>query len=270
MGRYLALVPMALALAACGGGGGGALSVDPVAEAATKTAKAGGEHADFQARVELPSIGSSFTMTGSGDFDNAKHIGRMSVDFSGDPQISGKGEEVLKGTVIYMRFPFFENRLPGGKRWLKIDLQKAGRSVGIDFNALMQSSNGDPAQMLRYLEAASRGVHKVGTETVAGASTTHYKAVIDFDKLAQTRPNEKSSIRRIEQLTGVKLVPVEAWIDGEHYVRKLTQTMTMRLPPQGTTMKMTTTYELSDFGKHVSVALPPDDQVFDASNLAGG
>ena len=266
-GRYLLLVPMALALAACGGGGGGGLSLDPVAKAATKTAKSGSEHADFQARVELPSLGSSFTMTGSGDFDTVNHVGRMSVQFAGMPQLKGKGEEVLDGTVIYMRFPLFERLLPAGKHWVKIDLQKAGRSAGIDFNALMQSSSGDPAQMLRYIEDASRGVHKVGAATVAGTSTTHYRAVVDFDKVAQARPSEKSSIQRIEQVTGVKRVPVEIWVDRAGYVRKLTQAMTMRLP-QGT-MKMTTTYELSDFGQHVAVTPPPTDQVVDLSGLSG-
>jgi hypothetical protein len=260
----LALLPLALVLAACGG----AASLDAVASAATKTTKAGGEHADFHADVALPSLGASFTVTGSGDFDNAKHVGRMSVEYSGIPQLAGKGEEILDGTVIYMKLPFLKRQLPAGKEWMKLDLQKAGEAKGIDFSALMQNSNGDPTQVLRYLETAAGDVEKVGTDTVAGTATTRYKAVVDFDKVAQAHPSEKASIRRIEQLTGVKRVPVGVWIDGDGYVRKLTQSMTMRLLQQGTTMRMTLTFDLSDFGKQVAVTPPPAEQVFDATSLA--
>jgi hypothetical protein len=269
MGRYLALVPMALVLAACGGGGGGgALSLDPVASAATKTAKSGGEHLRFRARVTLPGVGGSFGMAGNGDFDAAKHVGRASLRFSGIPQLSGTGEEIVDGTVVYARFPFLEGKLPGGKHWLKIDLEKQGRAMGVDFTAL-QSSTSDPTQMLRYLEAASSGVEKIGADTVAGAATTHYSAVVDFDKLAQARPKEKSSIRRLEQLTGVHDVPVDVWIDGDGYVRKVKESLTMHLSPQGVTMKMVMSVELSDYGKHVSITPPPGDQVVDASSLVG-
>jgi hypothetical protein len=270
MVRYLVLLPLALVLAACGGGGGGALSLDPVAAAATKTAKSGGEHMTFQVRVRLPGPGGSqsFTMTGNGDFDAAKHVGRASLRFSGLPQIGRRAEEILDGTVVYVRFPFLEGRLPSGKRWLKLDLAKQGRAMGIDFNSLMQSSTSDPTQMLRYLEAASTGVEKVGTETVAGATTTHYSATVDFDKLAQARPSDKSSIRRLEQLTGVKYVPVDVWIDRDGYVRKVKESLTMYPIPQGPSTRMVMSFEFSAFGKRVSVTPPPADEVLDATKLA--
>src|SRR5918912_1076020 len=201
MGRYLALVPMALALAACGGGGGGALSLDPVASAATKTEKSGGEHMTFRVHVKLPGNGGSFVVNGSGDFDSAK------------------------------------NR---------------GRAMGIDLNSLMQSSTGDPTQMLRYLESASTGVQKIGAETVTGAATTHYSSVVDLDKLAQARPHEKSSIRRLEQLTGVHDIPVDVWVDGDGYVRKLKESLTTPAPQ----MKMVISLQLSAFGKHVTISPP--------------
>jgi hypothetical protein len=268
MGRYLALAPMALVLAACGGGGGGgALSLDPVASAATKTAKSGGEHMTFWVHVTLPQ--GSFAMTGSGDFDVAKHMGRASVRFSGLPQLSGTGQEIVDGSVIYIRFPFLEGKLPGGKHWLKIDLERQGRTMGVDLNGLMQSSTSDPTQMLRYLQAASTGVEKIGRDTVAGVATTHYSATVDFDKLARARPAEKRSIRRIEKLAGVKYVPVNVWIDGDGYVRKLTESLTMYPIPQGPSTLMKLSFELSRFGKHVSVKPPAADDVVDAASLGG-
>jgi hypothetical protein len=269
MGRYLALVPMALALAACGGGGGGALSLDPVASAATKTAKSGGEHMTFRVRIRPPGPGPSLSITGSGDFDAAKHVGRASLQFSGLPQLRGPAEEILDGSVVYVRFPFLEGRLPSGKHWLKLDLAKQARAMGVDFNAL-QSSTSDPTQMVRYLEAASTGVEKIGPARVAGAATTHYSATVDFDKLARARPNEKSSIKRLEQLTGVKYVPVDVWIDRDHYVRRVKESIEMHLlGPGGATTRMVMSYELSGFGTHVDASPPPGNEVVDASSLGG-
>lgn len=274
MGRYLVLVPMALALAACGGGsgggGGGALSLDPVASAATKTAKSGGEHMTFRVRIRPPGPGPSLSITGSGDFDVSRHVGRATLQFSGLPQIGGPAEEIVDGSVVYVRFPFLEGRLPSGKHWLKVDLEKQARAMGIDLNALMQNSTTDPTQLLRYLEAASTGVEKIGPERVAGVATTHYSATVDFDKLARARPNEKSSIKRLEQLTGVQYVPVDVWIDRDHYVRKVKESIEMHLlPPGGATTRMVMSFELSTFGKHVSVTPPPVDEVVDASSLGG-
>ena len=266
MGRYLALVPMALALAACGGGGGGGLSLDPVASAATKTAKSGGEHMTF--RVHMTLADTSFAVIGSGDFDAAKRVGRTSLRFSGLPQLSGTGEEIIQGTIVYARFPFLAGKLPGGKQWVKIDLGKEGRTVGVNLNALMQGSTTDPTQMLRYLEAASTGVQKIGPDTVAGAATTHYSAAVDFDKLVRVRPKEKRSIRRVEQLTGVHAVPVDVWIDGDGYVRKVKESFTMHLP-QGPSAIVVMTFQLSDFGRHVTVTPPPAAEVLDVSSLSG-
>jgi hypothetical protein len=204
-------------------------------------------------------------VSGSGDFDPAKNRGRASLRFAGVPQLPGKGEEIVDGTVVYFRFPALENKLPGGKRWLKIDLEKQGRAMGVDLNSLMQNSTGDPTQMLHYLESASTGVQKIGTETVAGAATTHYSSVVDLDKLAQARPREKTSIRHLEQLTGVHDIPVDVWIDGDGYVRKLKESIATAPPG----MKMVMSFQLSSFGKQVTVTPPPADQVLDVSSVGG-
>jgi hypothetical protein len=271
MGRYVALVPMALGLAACGGGGdsggGGALSLDPVARAATKTARSGGEHMRFRVRLRPPGSGPSLSITGSGEFDVSKHVGRASLRFAGLPQFRGPAEEILDGSIVYMRSPLLEGRLPPGKHWLKYDLAKQARSAGIEFSRL-QGATSDPTQLLRYLQAASTGVEKVGPETVAGAATTHYSATLDFDKLARARPKERASIKRLEHLAGVRYVPVDVWIDRDDYVRKVKESMEMHfLPPGGATTRMVTSYELSAFGEHVDASPPPTDQVVDASSL---
>src|SRR5918912_713416 len=81
MGRYLALIPMALALAACGGGGGGALSLDPVAGAAQRTSKAGSVQFTFT-MAGGSSSGRYVSITAQGVTDNADGSTRMSMAFT--------------------------------------------------------------------------------------------------------------------------------------------------------------------------------------------
>jgi hypothetical protein len=91
MGRYLVLVPMALALTACGGGGGGALSLDPVANAAEKTAKQGSAKVAF-------TMSGGIDGTGNGVFDNDGSGGRMSMDLAAKGK-SAHVDAIMQGFV---------------------------------------------------------------------------------------------------------------------------------------------------------------------------
>ena len=66
------------------------------------------------------------------------------------PGGSMKIDQVLDGTSMYMRMPMLKGQLPGGKEWMKIDMQKAGKAAGLDMSAMMQGGGSDPAAMLRW------------------------------------------------------------------------------------------------------------------------
>jgi hypothetical protein len=157
MGRYLALVPMALALAACGGGGGGgALSLDPVASAAEKTAKQG------SAKIAFSMSGGGITGTGNGVFNNDGSSGRMAIDFA----VKGKSahmDAIMQGFVIFMKSPVFQSAsgLPSGKEWIEIDLEKAAKSMGVDLGSLQDMS---PKSALSFLRGSNGKATKVGKE----------------------------------------------------------------------------------------------------------
>ena len=77
MRAALLLLPLAALLAACGGD---TLALDPVAQAADKTARAGSEHVEF---VGLSTVrGQKIRIAGSGDFRNHPQLGRMTVRFN--------------------------------------------------------------------------------------------------------------------------------------------------------------------------------------------
>jgi len=254
----LALIALPLAFAACGGGKSSAppSNLSPIAyvkSAGVKTAQASSEHATLTASASVS--GQALTVTGAGDFDNTNHQGSMhaNVAIAG---LTATIDEVLDGTTIYMKSPLFSDGLPKGKTWLKLDLQKALATKGIDFSALASQS---PAQALAQLQAAG-AVTKVGEETIDGAATTHYRATIDPSKLPQGA--------KIEAFTHAKYGPEDIWIGNDDgYVHKIS--FSYSAPFQGSKqVGITMSMSFSDFGKNVAVSVPSDSESFGATNAS--
>lgn len=253
--------PLVLVLAACGGSGRSAsapqqVQVDPakyVRHAAVKTAQAPSEHMTMTGKVTASGIGIS--MSGSGDFSNARHQGTFTAAFS-FAGMNGKIDEVLDGTTIYMSSPLFSTGLPAGKKWVKLDLATFGKSQGIDYSALMSRS---PTQAFQQLEAAGK-VTKVGSATIDGVRTTHFRVEhLDISKLPQGA--------KLEALAHPAYGPIDVWIDnGNGYVRRETMSFSYTVKGHKATMSMTS--DFSKFGEPVRVAVPPANETLDGTKLA--
>ena len=258
MRRLALLAALSLAAAGCGSdGGGNGASGDPIAKAAAKTARAGSVKADFVI------AGSSLNGTGSGVFDNDKQgTGKLTLAVRTQGQ-SVTVDTIVVGPVLYMRSDVFRQAgLPAGKEWVRLDLAKLALQQGVDLGSLT-SSNPSPSGALAYLRGSGGQVEKVGGEKVRGVDTTHYKATIDLERAAsRSTGRARESIRRVIRVSGVKRIPVEAWIDADGYVRKLTYT---EHPSRTQSSKIT--MELHDFGPHVSIASPPSETVIDFQDL---
>jgi hypothetical protein len=259
MRRLALLAALSFAAAGCGGGGGGSggSSGDPIAKAAAKTARAGSVKADFVI------AGSSLNGTGSGVFDNdAKGSGKLTLAVRSQGQ-SVTVDTIVAGSVLYMRSDVFSQAgLPPGKEWVRLDLAKLAQQQGVDLGSLA-SSNPSPSGALAYLRGSGGEVEEVGGEKVQGVDTTHYKTTIDLERAASRATGRtRDSIRRVIRVSGVKRIPVEAWIDGAGYVRKVTYT-----EHAGRRQSSKITMELHDFGPHVSIASPPSSTVIDFQDL---
>jgi hypothetical protein len=254
MGRYLALAPMALALAACGGGGGGALSLDPVASAAEKTAKQG------STKIAFSMSGGGIKGTGGGVFNNDGSSGRMSMDLAARGR-SLHMDAITQGFVLFMKSPFFQAQpgFPKGKEWVEIDVEKAAKSAGIDLGSLQDMS---PRSALSFLRGSNGKPKKVGKETVRGVVTTHYSATVDLQAAADKASGATAkSLRKLIELTGTKTIPVDAWIDGHGLVRK--ESYAQRFTAGRPAVRITE--EMYGFGPRVDVQAPPSDKVFNAT-----
>src|SRR3954447_21790024 len=173
------LAAAALGVSACGGSDNGGL--DPVARAADATRNAGSALVKFRATVDA--AGRHIPMTGEGVTSTRDDAtARITMAFT----VAGKQQtlnEVMRDGKIYMGGGPFANKLPFGKKWMAIDLQKLAEKHGMDMSQLDQGG-GNATKTLDYLRGAG-DVKKIGPESVLGVPSTHYHATIDLKKAAE-------------------------------------------------------------------------------------
>jgi hypothetical protein len=270
MRRVLAPVAVGLVLVTAGCGGGGDDPAQIVRAAATRTADANSSRLELTVDVAGAQAG---TVTASGTFDYESRRGTLSMDLSQVPNASGMGtlDAVVDGSVIYLRFPpEIAAQIPGGKPWVKIDIETAGRQAGLDVAQFGGFDQSDPTQALQYLEGASDDTTEVGEEDVRGTPTTHYRATLDLRKAADGLSGEAREAFEsgIDEL-GVTKVPADIWVDEEGRARKLTYTVDVSEVSGGEADRVVVTMELFDFGVEVDASPPAADEVFDVSSFTG-
>jgi hypothetical protein len=232
--------------------------------------------------------GGRMDMTAGGALDNTNHRMDMQLDMSKFVAGFGAGAAALGSpgdwvgeevgdfgggrAVLYMRLPVLTRLLPGGKPWIKIDLGEVGKRAGIDVSQFTQFAT-DPTQMVDWLRAASGPATTVGSENIGGEPTTHYRATIDLDRYPDLVPPGQRDLMRkavdsIEQTAHVSSFPMHVWVGKDGLVRQVRTVLTETIQSQ--TMNVVTSERFYDFGVPVDIALPPDSQVTDISNVGAG
>jgi hypothetical protein len=245
------------------------LSLDPVANAAGKTAKTTSSRFIFRASLDARTMG-QFSFHGNGIFDGPTKRGWMNMHFTlplaAQAQLgTDPSMEMIfdggHGLTMYMRSSMFRT-VPAGT-WVKMDLEKLAKKEGYDLGAIMNANQADPSQALRMLMASSHA-RPLGKERIRGIATTHYAFHIDFDQLV----HDNKALAQFKSLTGISSVPAEAWIDAQGRVRRLNVQMSMGAG-LGTPMTMTISEDLYDFGVRTDIEPPSGSMVTDISNLTG-
>ncbi len=274
----------ALTLAACGGGSD-TVSTKLVSQAVNTTSAGTPFRIAIGGSFRIPQLSKPIPLNGTGVVDPKTKMGKVTVDMSalssmlgGQLGQTGKGalriDEVFANRVIYMRSPFYARFLPKGKTWLRLDLAAFGKKLGINLDQLSQFSGGDPRQTLDQLRAVSGDVKKLGTATIRGAQTTHYRAKVDLNRYpklvpAAQRSSAEQSVKRLIALTGTSSFPVDIWIDPQKRVRRIQLAYSFRPKGQATSQKLTfnETVDIYDFGVAEKVAIPPAGQTIDFTQL---
>jgi hypothetical protein len=212
-------------------------------------------------RVTTSGGGSKVVLTGTGAVRGGDV--RMSVRTS-----TGAGSVAMDlimlreagGYVMYMRSPALHAQLPGGKSWLRFDVEKQAAKLGFDFTALLESS-----RALGPLERGVVATKRIGRESIGGASTTHYRAVVDIHRAAAALPAYAKQIAAIERATGITLgrTSQEVWVGKDGRVKRLRSSTPTVVQGARATSVQTLTYRAYDVP--VSISAPPRAQVFDFS-----
>ena len=275
LGRSLSLLCLVACATALAGCGGDTLSFDPVASAATRTAKTESSRVAFTATMDVNGVG-GMAFSGAGVFDGRTRSGALNMRFqlpaAAQAQL-GAVEPTMDtivdgrhGLVMYMRSPLFAR--VAGDRWIKVDVAKVAKQEGVDLEAIMNSTQADPSRSLAML-TASTDAHPIGYDRVRGVSTTHYAFNVDLARLAKEHAELRKTFDAVRKVTGVSSYPAEAWIDNAGRVRRLKIDMSYIMPAGGA-FTMSMTEDLYAFGIKVDVRPPDASQVVDASALTNG
>jgi hypothetical protein len=290
-GPALAVV-LALIAAGCGSAGssgGGGRHANPavaLARAADVSATASGERVAFSMSVSSPSLPAPARIRGSGSFQLPTRTGQLTLtmNLGGNPAagaaLGGSTvtlKEVLERDVIYVKLPSaLSGRLPGARPWLEVDL--AGLASGLRRSAglgtlLDNPLASNPAAFLQYLRAESGRVQRLGTATIDGEQTTEYHAVIDLRRVASLVPPSQraavsQTIATLEKASGLSDVPIDAWVDASHRVRRLALSFTES--PAGQRIGISMTINVLAYGPQPAPQIPPASQVTNITTLLRG
>jgi len=143
-----------------------------------------------------------------------------------------------------------------GGNWFKINRDAYEPAIGT--GGLSPTSN-DPSQLLRFL-AATGTVTSVGTEVIRGVQTTHYHAVTELSRYAATLPRSEqqaaaASIATLEGELGATTLPIDAWVDNQQRVRRVSFAASGICTTSGTADE-TITMDYFDYGPQAAPAIP--------------
>lgn len=279
----------ALAVLAAGGtavsGCGASATLDPIARAAEVTSHQEGARISLTMRFSSSALPGGLAITANGYIDERHRSGEMSMDLSGIPGAAalpgggvGTVQMIFQYPVIYMNMPSLAGRLPGGKTWMKLDLNKAAQTAGIDISQFSSLNQTDPTQFLDYLRASSGDVARVGDEPLGGMSTTHYRATLQLSRILDRLPASQQALAKtaLEKLGNASAIPVDVWVDAQGRLRRMQLSIGAGVPAgtaggvagAAASVSGTITLDFTSYGPVPAVVPPPSDQVFDASAMA--
>jgi hypothetical protein len=177
-----------------------------------------------------------------------------------DQGADGAAEIRLVNKVMYIGGNGAAAEMPDGKSWMKLDMSSLGAEEGIGSSALGGQAKKNPADQSTFL-TGSKDVKKVGTETVDGVETTHYKGTVTMMELRESLQDEDDATleRRFDQFMGlgVDKLTMDMWIDEDDHTRQFR----MRGDADKGPLDMTITF--LDINKPVTIKAPPAKDTMD-------
>lgn len=266
VGTAAVLAAVAAAAAGCSSGGSGKASSSSTpgetpAQALAASAKSAQSTNSFAATLNVQANDASAgagAVNLSGNFSYERQPMVMTqVDMT---KVQAAGASVGPVTVIetpsavYMKMPMMSQMMHSTKPYLEIPLAEL-KNGGAMSALLNQAQSSNPLSVAQLL-AGSSDVKQVGTGTVNGVAVTEYQGSEPISAaMAKVPANLRSSIVEPMQKAGVEQISFQAWIDGQHNIRKLIATET------GKSTHVTTTFTVTSVNQPVQITMPSASQV---------
>ncbi|WP_037605743.1 LolA-like protein [Streptacidiphilus rugosus] len=177
---------------------------------------------------------------------------------------SGTMREMFSGSTMYLNMGADAAAKMGGKHWMKMDLSTLGPS-GKSFSDMINQSGGqDPATQLKLL-TTSKGIKRVGTETVNGVKATHYQGTVNVSDLPANASGGLKNLLESAQKEGLTSETVDAWVGADNLPVRIS---TSAATNAGT---FSSTVDYSDYSaSSVTVTPPAASDTLDFGQLLKG
>ncbi len=216
-----------------------------------------------------------------GAFDNANGNYAFYMDMSGLAAAAGDeippefadlfGEMEVRqiGDTAYMKFGFFTMLLGAETEWISMPADEGTAAA----DGFVSTSPTNPAEVLNMWKDVGAAVEVIGTETINGVKTTHYRAVFDTEALLATAtPEERAEFEAMGPIPA-DFMPMDVWISDDGLVIRFVMEIDgtgLATTPEESFERMVMQYDLFDLGGEVVIEPPPADQVTDIEDLEGG
>jgi hypothetical protein len=164
----------------------------------------------------------------------------------------GTLDERVVGHTLYIRMPA---TAAGSKHWVSYTV------AGDAASGLVGQT--DPLANLKALSGASGKVQRIGTQTIDGTKTTHYKSTLDIRAVLGKLPKDFSQLFEGDSsvLGSLGDIPVDVYIADDGTVRRMTE----RIDMSG--MSMAVVLDLTPLGHRADVSAPPAGDVTNVNNI---
>ncbi len=179
---------------------------------------------------------------------------------------------VWQDDVMYMDMGTAAAKDMDGKRWMKMDLGALAKESGDQaltrqMTGSLDSVNQDPAQQIAVL-LDSPNLKHIGSATVDGVKTQHYKGKLTVDEMMKSNDSlkvlsksERSELLKNVKKAGIKDYDTELWVNEDDLPVRMDVTMDSA---QGA---VEVSEKFSDYGAAVKVDVPPANQTFDLMDM---
>jgi hypothetical protein len=178
--------------------------------------------------------------------------------------VPGGLQEILTGSDLYMKMSLLQQEL--GKPWVMVPFSELQKGTGINFNQLLQQVQTSDPLVQTQMFTSAKNAKAVGTQTIDGVQTTHYTGSYSVAAgIAKLPSSMRALVSKQLQTTGISTVQFNAWIDGQHQVRKI------EVSEPGSSETADVTMQITAIGGQVNITLPAKSQTatLPASDLKG-